>query len=77
MIQVLMKTVDTSDKEEMERQLTSLENSIEFRLQRIRELQELKRQAAKADVLIEKLRDEIADLNQEHKELTRLYYSQT
>ncbi|MDE4542290.1 hypothetical protein [Thermoanaerobacterium sp. R66] len=76
MIQVLMKAVDTSDKEEMERQLTSLENSIEFRLQRIRELQELKRQAAKADVLIEKLRDEIADLNQEHKELTRLYYSQ-
>ncbi|WP_434565137.1 hypothetical protein PQ689_03160 [Thermoanaerobacterium thermosaccharolyticum] len=76
MIQVLMKAVDTSDKEEMERQLTSLENSIEFRLQRIRELQELKRQAAKADALIEKLRDEIADMKEEYRELTRLYYSQ-
>ncbi len=36
MIQVTLKAIDTTDKEELERQLTSIENSIEFRLQRIR-----------------------------------------
>ncbi|MGF7431063.1 hypothetical protein PQV03_09900 [Thermoanaerobacterium thermosaccharolyticum] len=76
MIQVLMKVVDTSDKEELERKLAAFEASIEFRHNRIKELQELKKQAEKADMIIKKMREEIADISEEYHETLRLYYGQ-
>ncbi|HHV74882.1 hypothetical protein BVF91_05950 [Thermoanaerobacterium sp. PSU-2] len=63
--------------DELDRELATLEMQIEFRCRRIKELQELKRQAEKADMIIKKLRDEIADYNEEYHEKLRLYYSQT
>ncbi|WP_434642697.1 hypothetical protein PQ692_00245 [Thermoanaerobacterium thermosaccharolyticum] len=62
--------------DEIDRELATLEMQIEFRYRRIKELQELKRQAEKADMIIKKLRDEIADYNEEYREKLRLYYSQ-
>ncbi|AFK87445.1 MULTISPECIES: hypothetical protein [Thermoanaerobacterium] len=62
--------------DELDRELATLEMQIEFRYRRIKELQELKRQAEKADMIIKKLRDEIADYNEEYHEKLRLYYSQ-
>ncbi|WKV08167.1 hypothetical protein Q2T46_11580 [Thermoanaerobacterium sp. CMT5567-10] len=76
MAQALTKSVVNVDIDELDRELTTLEMQKEFRLRRIRELQELKRQAAKADALIEKFREEIAELDEEYHEKLRLYYSQ-
>lgn len=76
MIQVQKRYIETTSIDELDRELTTLEMQIEFRYRRIKELQELKRQAEKADMIIKKLRDEIADYNEEYHEKLRLYYSQ-
>ena len=76
MIQVQKRYIETTSVDELDRELATLEMQKEFRLQRIRELQELKRQAAKADALIEKFREEIVELDEEYHEKLRLYYSQ-
>jgi len=76
MIQVQKRYIETTSIDELDRELATLKMQIEFRYRRIKELQELKRQAEKADMIIKKLRDEIADYNEEYHEKLRLYYSQ-
>lgn len=76
MIHAQKRYAETTSVDELDRKLATLEMQIEFRYRRIKELQELKRQAEKADMIIKKLRDEIADYNEEYHEKLRLYYSQ-
>lgn len=76
MIQVLMKAVDTSDREELERRLEELEARRDFLSGRIKELIMLIKKAEEAPKTIQKLREEMADIDEEYHGLIRLYYRQ-